>query len=502
MPKVSILYPSAMPDSMYGHAHPMRFTGRIEDTVQGQDVDAHLNPLVIKVDEQLKSLKVFAVGADTLTLVEPLSASGDSIAYNTQALSSPKKDGEGDDDKYPDTDYVPSSANRAGTEIELVVLATDMVGNTTQMPLPGVVTHDASRPVITDWFPTNTLIKPDNQINDATPPIFTLKEDVDSIAITYASSSGDVTRSSGGATKGEHSFKTQFVGQLKDDVPYTMTIFVRDLAGNVFITDPELSKNMTFNAQFANPVATRYKITTETDSVIAGQANILTIQAEDHDAGTNTTRNALTYKNAARIKAVDASGNVVASVSFDGAGVTDNAGGMAMLSLADWSIGKRTVEVKSNMATGSFKVAVEHLNSGQGGTDVVAFSSDTDVYVGAADFAGFDITAWENGVATTEILGDYTLRVVPVDRHGNASVRAFKSAPKTAKDSLNVLDTRVGGDPGAFEYKNGIDVEIVGVPTIEDFALLTLTIPKEGAEYDLVAPDNRRGQTVQVRGRE
>ena len=187
---------------------------------------------------------------------------------------------------------------------------------------------------------------------------------------------------------------------------------------------------MTFNAQFANPVATRYKITTETDSVIAGQANILTIQAEDHDAGTNTTRNALTYKNAARIKAVDASGNVVASVSFDGAGVTDNAGGMAMLSLADWSIGKRTVEVKSNMATGSFKVAVEHLNSGQGGTDVVAFSSDTDVYVGAADFAGFDITAWENGVATTEILGDYTLRVVPVDRHGNASVRAFKSAPK------------------------------------------------------------------------
>ena len=234
LPKVSILYPSAMPDSMYGHAHPMRFTGRIEDTVQGQDVDAHLNPLVIKVDEQLKSLKVFAVGADTLTLVEPLSASGDSIAYNTQALSSPKKDGEGDDDKYPKTDYVPSSANRAGTEIELVVLATDMVGNTTQMPLPGVVTHDASRPVITDWFPTNTLIKPDNQINDATPPIFTLKEDVDSIAITYASSSGNVTRSSGGATKGEHSFKTQFVGQLKDDVPYTMTIFVRDLAGECF----------------------------------------------------------------------------------------------------------------------------------------------------------------------------------------------------------------------------------------------------------------------------
>ena len=43
------------------------------------------------------------------------------------------------------------------------------------------------------------------------------------------------------------------------------------------------------------------------------------------------------------------------------------------------------------------------------------------LYVGAADFAGFDITAWEEGVegAAAEIWGDYTLRVVPVDRHGN-----------------------------------------------------------------------------------
>ena len=56
-----------------------------------------------------------------------------------------------------------------------------------------------------------------------------------------------------------------------------------------------------------------------------------------------------------------------------------------------------------------------------------------------------------------------------------------------------------GWKDNAFEYKNGIDVEIVGVPTIEDFALLILAIEKDGATYDLVAPDNRRSQTVQVR---
>ena len=133
-----------------------------------------------------------------------------------------------------------------------------------------------------------------------------------------------------------------------------------------------------------------------------------------------------------------------------------------------------------------------------GGTDNRAeFDGAIDsLYVGAADFAGFEITAWEEGVegAAQEIWGDYTLRVVPVDRHGNPSVRAFGAD----FDSLDVLDTRVK-DSGAIEYKNGIDVEIIGVPAIEDFALLILSIGKDGETYDLVAPDNRRSQTVQVR---
>ena len=406
-----------------------------------------------------------------------------------------KKDGEGDDDKYPGA-FVPSSANRAGTAIDLVVLATDDLGNTTKATISGV-THDASPPEITEWFPKNSLL-PEDQINDATPPIFTLPEDVDSIAVTFEGSNGsDVTKGRGGVTtKGEDSI--DFSGALADEVLYDMTIFVRDLAGNVFITPADSSSSMRFNAQFDNPVANRYNISTGTDSVIAGQANILTIQAEDHDAGSDTARNALTYKNAARISAWDASGGAAESVWFEGAGVTDDADnpdGEAMLSAADWKIGKRSVTVKSNKALGSVKILVQHMSAG-----VVGFESAKEgLYVGAADFASFEITAWEAGVegATDEIWGDYTLRVVPTDRHGNPSVRAFKSDPASAEDSLAVLDTRAKDN--AFEYKDGIDVEIVGVPTIEDFALLILSIEKEGASYDLVAPDDRRSQTVQVR---
>ena len=501
-PQVSILYPSANPDSLYDHMHPLRFTGKVLDLVEGENVDAHLNPLAIFVDEDLSKLEVFAVGADTLNLDFSASRVADSTAvYDTSDLSSPKKD---EDDKYPDAKFVPSSANIAGTEIELAVLATDLLGNTTKATIAGV-THDAARPVLKEWFPKSSLLQ-DDQFNDATPPVFTLPEDVDSIAVRFTGSGGnDVAKGRGGVTpKGEDSF--DFSGELKDEIAYEMTIFVRDLAGNVFITPADSSSNMRFNAEFDNPVATRYNITTTTadmDSVIAGQANMLTIQAEDHDASSNTTRKALTYKNKVRISAWDYDGGAAESVWFEGTGVdddADNPDGEAMLSAADWRIGKRTVAVKSNKATGFIKILVQHLDSGMGDTAVMGFESAIDsLYVGAADFAGFEITAWEEGVEgpAPEIWGDYTLRVVPVDRHGNPSVRAFKMDPKTAEDSLNVLDTRVKDN--AFEYKNGIDVGIVGVPTIEDFALLTLTIEPGGSSYDLVAPADRRSQTVQVK---
>ncbi|MYD61311.1 MAG: T9SS type A sorting domain-containing protein [Gemmatimonadetes bacterium] len=499
-PSVSILYPSADPDSIYEHTHPMRFSGAVESIVEGQNVDMYLNPLAILVDEDLSALKVFAVGADTLNIFNqiPSNVIGDSTAvYDTSTLSSPKKD---EDDKYENTKFVPSSANRAGTEIELAVLATDLLGNTTKTTISGV-THDASPPVITDWFPKNSLL-PEDQINDATPPIFTLSEDVDSISVTFGGSDGSeaVKQRGGVTTKGEESI--DFSGALTDDISYDMTIFVRDLAGNVFITPADSSSNMTFNAEFDNPVANRFNIS-GMDSVIAGQANILTIQAEDHDAGSDTERNALTYKNAVRISAWDTDGGAAESVWFEGTGVTDDADnpdGVAMLSAADWRIGKRSVAVKSNMAVGSVKILVQHVTSGMGDTAVLGFESAKDVYVGAADFAGFEITAWEEGAdgAVQDIWGNYTLRVVPVDRHGNASVRAFKANPAgDDADSLDVLDTRAGDN--AFEYKNGIDVEIIGVPAIEDFALLILSVEKEGANYDLVAPDDRRTQTVQVR---
>ena len=513
-PSVTILYPAAAPDSAFAHDYSMRFTGAMINTIEGQNVDDHLNPLRIAVNEDLLGIEVFAVGADTLEIDadrRSTFASGavmDSIVISTAGLSSPKKD---EDDDYPGTEYVPSSANIAGTEIELAVLVTDILGNVTKATMSGV-THDDAPPKITEWFPKNRLLD-DDQINDATRhPVFTLKEDVDSIAANFTASNGDVVKEEVDEVreKGETQVVFPAANGLEQDESYSMTIFIRDLAGNVFITPADSSANMTFNAEFDNPKANMFKVTNKTaaDSVIAGQALILEIQTVDHDAASNTSRDALIYENIdedgttaaeVRISAWDADG-AAESVWFEGKGVTDDADNPDGVATLDdsWLLGRRTVMAKSNKILDNVKILVEHRNAGDGGTTVAKFDGAIEnIYVGAADFAGFEITAWEDGVEAQEIWGDYGLRVVPVDRHGNASVRAFKADPETAEDSLAVLDTRV--EDNAFEYKNGIPVEIDGVPTIEDFALLVLEIEKDGNSYDLVAPDNRRSQTVRIK---
>ncbi|MCY3683297.1 MAG: T9SS type A sorting domain-containing protein [Gemmatimonadetes bacterium] len=521
-PSISFLYPSADPDSAFAHDYNMRFTGNMISTVEGQNVDDHLNPLRIAVNEDLSKIEVFAVGADTLEIGaerQNTFASGavmDSIVISTTGLSSPKKD---EKDKYEGTDYIPSSANIAGTEIEVAVIVTDLLGNKMKATMSGV-THDDAPPKITEWFPKNRLLD-DDQINDATRhPVLTLKESVDSIAVNFTASDGDIVKEEVDDVREKGETQVTFSDGLNQDEAYSMTIFLRDLAGNVFITPADSSANMTFNAGFDNPMANMFKVTnmtaiTETnetaaDSVIAGQAFILEIQTVDHDAASNTSRDALIYKNIdedgtmaaeVRISAWGADG-AAESVWFEGKGVmddADNPDGMATLD-DNWVLGKRTVMAKSNMALDQVKILVEHRNAGDGGTTVPKFDGAIEnLYVGAADFAGFEITAWEEGVegAAQEIWGDYTLRVVPIDEHGNASVRAFKADPETAEDSLAVLDTRVKDN--AFEYKNGIPVEIDGVPSIEDFALVVEEIEKGGNSYDLVAPDNRRSQTVRVK---
>jgi hypothetical protein len=525
-----------------------RFTGDHADT----NWDEFLNPLRIRLDEDVDSLYVYADGvldannvtADNffeedsdgnggaaIVLWSPdddrdldrseiaarhgATSVGDTIVYNTVGLKWKKGNNNLD------------ATGQGGTKVNLKIVALDLVGNRTVVTLTDVV-HDQKPPTISDWFPRNDLLEDDNnQINDATRhPVVTLKEAVDSLSVTYDPSSGDdIVEEMGALAKGEH--QVLITESFDVNKTYTLTIFARDLAGNSFETPSQVSADFEFNDQFVNAKANMFVVENitpaDSDSVVAGQAFYLRLKARD-DNGTpdndDDDRAALTYKNGqvednmmaeeVRISAW-AGGGAAESVRFHGGGVTDNGDGTASLNAGAWKLGERTVYAKSNMAVDDLKILVEHRDAGMGGTSVVSFDGAIeDLTVDAADFASFEITAWEDGVdgAASEVWGDFNLRVVPVDKFGNPSVKAYKTTPSkgnnsanaasvtASTDSLGVLDTRL--TQTAHNYKNGIDANLRSLPDI-GLPPFEWTIELAGETFPVTAPANAKQVAIQVR---
>ena len=101
-------------------------------------------------------------------------------------------------------------------------------------------------------------------------------------------------------------------------------------------------------------------------------------------------------------------------------------------------------------------------------------------------------------VENVDVGDTFTLKVVPVDRHDNPSVRAFKSDPETAEDSLAVLDTRVKDN--AFEYKNGFLITVRSSPPMKGLPPFQWTpIDPEGWPFTVTAPSEAGDVPVQVR---
>ena len=307
-PKITLVYPKpTAPDSN-------RITGTYEaeagDDVE--DVSEFLRPLRFAVNEETTRRAVFVVGGpDTLDLQDSdgdFHANRDSTRYSTARrydddTAQPGRRGEGlhvDLKEKADADDEYVGTGQGGKEIELAILVEDAVGNRETMKISGVY-HDEMPPVLENWFPKNSLLEEsDNKINVATlNPVLSLPEDVDSIGVTFSASAGDIIQDQDGITaKGETQVAIDDFDSFEDGEDYTMTVFVRDLAGNVYITPADSSADMTFDAGFDNPKANSFEITTKTDSVIAGQANKLTVQAVDvSDEDETISRKALTYKN-------------------------------------------------------------------------------------------------------------------------------------------------------------------------------------------------------------
>ena len=382
-----------------------------------------------------------------------------------------------------------------GKAAVLQIVAMDSSGNSSVPASPvagtsgaaGTAIYDNKAPQIQRLFPNNADLgktKAGQKIGGGSEdPVFRVNEAVDSILVRYQADDGtklDIARTS--APVGQN-LRFEFTDKLQQNEVYNLQVYARDLSGQVGMSG--LQSGMTFDSGLSNPLAGDFYINSQVntgtaladrDSVVVSQQMVLTITAFDTEMTTaaelkkGNVRAAVTYAKAVTIVAMDAGGNMLSSVSFSGAGksVTDNGDGSATLNADGWAAGTRTVNIESDKAIGPFTIAVRDMT----GDGTLNFEGTKEgLVVGAADIAGFALTAGTDGqVKASEA---FTLQIVPVDAFGNPSGRALlgqDSAYKlTNADSLNLLGERykvAANNVKDYDAGAGIDIQLQSFPAV------------------------------------
>ncbi len=480
-PKVKIVYPKpSAPDSN-------RFTAKETQEYEfigegGQTVD--LNPLKFSVDEDMSASYVVIDGnhatrSDTLDLDITLLVEDDdgNLPVDLSNVHATKA-GTHTHRVYKRPDNGNNEAKEAAIEgfynkgtktAKLTVAAYDESGNL------GKATPDGGDPIfdnlpakLTKLFPNTDDLEPyDNKIGGpegTQHPVFRLNEAVDSILARYEGG-GNILEVAGTDAQNkivDNNIRVRFMGdnELQDGEIYDLQVYVRDLAGHVTLSGRQ--DGLTFEENLSNPAAGAFKLATNVhswdtsadpaaigfvkmDSVVANQGMRLTITALDaalsESAGED--RRAITYAKAGvKVVIMDSDGNPESSAKFWG-GASGN--GTATLNDLGWSGGERNIFFQVTKA-GSYTIAVKDMND----DGTVNFMKTTDIVVDAADFQKFVITAWEDGQEVSTVWDEFDLVVTPTDRYNNASLKTFndfvagKVVPSAAKDSLDILDSRVG----------------------------------------------------------
>ena len=411
----------------------LRFTAKTDTTIGLRStsdgtfdgaVNFDLKPVVFTVDEKLRSATIRIDNSVDSTFALNLTAGVVDAEIATPI----------------------GSTSQSGSSSTVTVTVTDSSGNVTTEVIAGA-THDERAPVISNFFPSSSSVptNPDDgdapTINSATQNAsFRMNEEADSISlrvVRVAASTGHITANLSPGNNDLTKVDTDITltvpaDTLIDGQDYTYQLVVIDLAGNVNATEPD---TMTFTSGFDNPGADSIQVALDPvhneDSVIAGQAMNLVVTAIDsaltRAAGTN--RKAVTYNKAGALVTVSATddagsklaGHDLSGFTFDGTGVTDNLDGTATLDSDAWLVGERTVIVKSTLKFVNFTFTVQDT-AGADGT--VNFNGTKDsLTVDSAEFSAYSVTAWEDGVETTGVSGDFMVKVVPTDAWGNATRR-------------------------------------------------------------------------------
>ena len=505
LPKVEITYPkpSGTDSTRFTAATTQDYT-----FLDGGGGVADLKPLNFKVDEKTMAAYV-VINEDTLTVAHdedaPLaevSGGYDLTPEGGYVLKNPDEN----DDGEAQNDHPVEDSKQGGKAVKLQAVVKDRVGNTgVGTPDGGDAIFDAVAPEVTIVFPTNDILESlGNKIggdDNTQDPIFTVNEATDSIVVRYVSSERTVNSIlPDGSSKVDENIQAEFMGDdaLVEDEAYDLQIYVRDLAGHIGISDSDpdtdgaqAEQDLIFESGFMNPQASEFKIVTQVrnsatedtdmgfakvDSVLAGQAMRLDITAMD----ATQDKAAVAYRTSGvKVVAMDSNGDPVSSVSFWGDGVDDNEDGTATLNGPGWAIGKRMVSLMAEKA-GDYTVAVKELDD----AGVAQVMGTADIVVDAAEFSDFNITILENNVEVKDIRGAFQLSVMPTDKFGNVSVKAYKTA--AIGDSLDLLDSRVA-KKGVL-YDNGIRVTIESFPVISAVPTIPIRVVEGGRKFTIAEP--------------
>jgi len=342
---------------------------------------------------------------------------------------------------------------QAGETSELKITVTDSAGNKTDSKQANV-TYDKVAPGVktSTLFPRSSTAPPDvansnaPTVNRATMmPIFQLLEKTDSLAAQYISTTGSpATKAKQELAPGDSKLAITdaeiqiiFVDTLQSNKDYTLQMLFRDVAGNHNATVPD---TLTFDADFKNPVADSFVVVANgSDSiVIAGQALILDVTGIDTmlTNSSGSQRAAVTHSKPAVIT-VNTGDQDKSGVTISGTGVTDNGDGTAALAGSGWSLGKRSITIKSTKALTAFSATVADsagLYNGQVGG----------LQVDAANLASYNVSvvADDNDTAAS-VSGAFKVKIQSADRWGNPSNKTWgaKTAP-TRSDSTGLTDAK------------------------------------------------------------
>ena len=546
-PKITIQYPKpSAPDSA-------RFTEKIN---QDLDADAftgnifglagaehELNPLKFKTDEQIVNIHAVAEAdqPDSLYVIIGSGAAADTLlgsSANQDAKTNPLASATYDLSTFEwtnkrttapkNTNNAVKDAGQGGKEVDVKVVVKDPAGNKGVGSVKAI--FDGTPPTAKDLFPNNeALADYDNKIGDGTQhPIFQVTEKLDSLQVRYEGDSQiSVVGTAAQLSMVNENIKVTFTGKdsLRQGEVYDLQVYMKDLAGHVGVSS--LEENLTFDNNVNNPDAGGFSFVTsvrnssgnlkaatqftEEDSVVAGQAMKVSITAIDtmlsRLAGKDKIRAAVTYSNSVTVVAMMGD-EMVSGAKFWGGGVTDNKDGSATLNAAGWGIGKRDFFVLSTKA-GAVTLVAKDMNA----DGVLNFSDEKTITVDAADFAKIMLVAMEDDKETTQIWGDFDLKVVPTDKWGNESLKyyveaaggdvTFKKATNTASsnvDSLDILDTRLNKGT-AKEGQKYTDVFITLSPsyTLEGLPAQVL-VGASGVTLTPEAPD-RQGKKLSINAR-